>query len=67
MKIILESRKYYNKENKWMLTEERVFCNNELIDTYLQVYNTETMEVVKNDQLDDDVWCVDWVKIDENK
>lgn len=65
MRIVLESRKYHNEENNWMLTEERIFCNDKMMEVYLQVYDLKTMKTVSNEIIDDDVWAIDWKKIDE--
>lgn len=66
MKIKLESKKYYNAEKKWILTEERVFCDDEMLEVYLQVYDVTTMEIVEDEVIEDDVWSIDWKLIDSN-
>lgn len=60
MKLTIESRRYLNKENKWLLSEARLFDKDKLIYTLLQVFDMETLEVIHNDIVDDDVWILDW-------
>ena len=60
MKLTIEIRKYVNKENKWLLSEARLFDGDKLIYTLLQVFDMETLEVIHNNIVDDDVWILDW-------
>ena len=66
MGLIIESRKYLNKENKWLLSEDRLFNGEILIYTHLQVFDIRTLEVIHNDIVDDDVWILDWEKFYEH-
>ena len=64
-KINLESNKYINKENRWILAEDRMFQDDKMIFVHLQVYDLDTLEEVHNDLLDDDVWMFEWEVFDD--
>lgn len=67
VKYTLENATYINYENNWLLQETKIFDDENdgvMINTHLQVLDmTNNMAVVDDEILNDDVWSVDWVKI----
>lgn len=66
-KYTLENATYINYENNWLLQETRIFDdvnNGSMISVHLQVLDMANhMAVVDDKILNDDVWSVEWSKI----
>lgn len=63
--VNLETNKYYLKDKKWLLSEERAFDTETelMLDARLMIVdlNTMTMRNTDEDGKDiDDVWVYDW-------
>ena len=66
-KYTLENATYINHEKNWLLQETRIFDDENdgvMMESYLQVLDmTNNMAQVEDEMLDNDVWSIEWDKI----